>query len=177
MCSRCLSGLTGCLSRLHSKVEGHVPPRFAFPEPAFVEPVTPPPCAVPQTAVAPGPCNGPMVPGPSCNGSCKNGPSAVLFGDECRLTDGHRLPRKGKRGCILLSPQKIVAPVGGEVVLLSGICGTDGYLQMNEKLEWMLTPESVGTFIQVGDDDPGILPRLVGSGKQPEKHDPTYAHG
>ena len=117
------------------------------------------------------------MPSESCNGSCQNGPPAVLFGDECRLRDRNRLPNRGKRGCILLSPQKIVAPVGGEVVLLSGICGTDGYLQMNEKLEWMLTPDSVGTFIEVGDDDPGILHRLVGSGKQPEKHDASYAHG
>ncbi|MGI9471929.1 MAG: hypothetical protein ACR2NZ_10375 [Rubripirellula sp.] len=88
-----------------------------------------------------------------------------------------RLPKKGKRGCILLSPTKVVAPVGGEVVLLSGICGTDGYLQMNEQLEWMLTPESVGTFIQVGDDEPGLIGRLAGSKVRPEKHDPSYARG
>ncbi len=48
---------------------------------------------------------------------------------------------------------------------------------MNEKLEWMLTPDSVGTFIQVGDDDPGLLHRLVGSKARPEKHDPSYAVG
>ncbi len=88
-----------------------------------------------------------------------------------------RLPDRGKRGCIVLSPQKIVAPVGGEVVLLSGICGTDGYLQMNEKLEWMLAPDSVGTFIQVGDDDPGLVHRLAGSRVRPEKRDPSYAIG
>lgn len=88
-----------------------------------------------------------------------------------------RLPKKGKRGCILLSPTKVVAPVGGEVVLLSGICGTDGYLQMNEELEWMLTPESVGTFIQVGDDEPGLIGRLAGSKVRPEKHDPSHARG
>ncbi|MFK8115309.1 MAG: hypothetical protein AB8B91_24125 [Rubripirellula sp.] len=93
------------------------------------------------------------------------------------MRDFCHLPKRGDRGCILLSPQKIVAPVGGEVVLLSGICGTDGYLQMNEKLEWMLAPDSVGTFIQVGDDDPGILHRLAGSRVQPEKRDPSYAIG
>ncbi|NND98301.1 MAG: hypothetical protein HKN47_13330 [Pirellulaceae bacterium] len=87
-----------------------------------------------------------------------------------------KLPKQGKRGCILLSPQKIVAPVGGEVVLLSGICGNDGYLQVGEPLEWMLTPDSVGTFIQVGDDAPGILHRLAKLSKA-EKHDPSYAKG
>ncbi len=174
-CFRCLRGLTGCLKTGHS-VEG-APRRFIFPEPAFPEPAPPPPCATPQPAIQSDASNEPCVPSAPCNGSCANGPPAVLFGDECRLRDKVSLPRKGKRGCILLSPDKIVAPVGGEVVLLSGICGNDGYLQMNEQLEWMLTPESVGTFIQVGDDDPGLLHRLVGSGKRPEKHDPSYAHG
>ena len=62
-------------------------------------------------------------------------------------------------------------------VLLSGICGTDGYLQTNQKLEWMLAPGSVGTFIQVGDDDPGLLHHLAGSRVRPEKRDPSYAIG
>lgn len=77
----------------------------------------------------------------------------------------------------MLSPQRIVAPVGGEVVLLSGICGTDGYLQMNQKLEWMLAPDSVGTFIQVGDDDPGLLQRWARAKVKAEKLDPSYAIG
>ncbi|MCA9140976.1 MAG: hypothetical protein KDB00_29595 [Planctomycetales bacterium] len=92
------------------------------------------------------------------------------------MKDLCHLPKRGKRGCILLSPQKIVAPVGGEVVLLSGICGDGGYLQVGEPLEWMLTPESVGTFIQVGDDDPGVLHKLARI-KSASKQDPSYAHG
>ena len=148
---------------------------FTPPVPAFPEPAAPPPCQTPGSVA--GGCNEPTVPGPGCGGSCKHGPPAVLLGSECCVKDYSRLPKHGKRGCILLSPLKVVAPVGGEVVLMSGICGTDGYLQMNEPLEWMLTPDSVGTFIQVGDDDPGLLHRLVGSKKRPEKHDPSYAHG
>lgn len=87
------------------------------------------------------------------------------------------MPDRGKRGCILLTPQKIVAPVGGEVVLLSGICGTDGYLQVNEPLEWMLSPDSVGNIIAVGDDEVGLVGRLAGSKVRPEKRDPSYAIG
>ena len=116
------------------------------------------------------------MPSVPCNGSCQNGPPAVLLGGEILAKDYTKLPKRGERGCILLSPQKIVAPVGGEVILLSGICGTDGYLQMGQPLEWMLTPDSVGTFIQVGDDDPGFAHRLAGI-KKAEKHDPSYAHG
>jgi uncharacterized repeat protein (TIGR01451 family) len=165
--------------RIHDHFQGlglHGP-KCKFPEPAFVEPVTPAPCPQPVPATPPGAaCSEPCIPSATCNGSCKDGPPAVLFGNECLAKHGH-LPDRGKRGCILLSPSKVIAPVGGEVVLLSGICGTDGYLQMNEKLEWMLTPDSVGTFIQVGDDDPGLLTKLVGSKTRPSKKDPSYAIG
>ncbi len=173
----------GILNHLHhagEKLHGHVHglghhgPKHSFPEPAFVEPPTAPPCPSPAPPASVN--NEPCVPSAPCNGSCQEGPPAVLFGSDCALKK-HHLPDRGNRGCILLSPTKIVAPVGGEVVLLSGICGSDGYLQMNQKLEWMLTPDSVGTFIQVGDDDPGILTRMVGSKTRPTKHDPSYALG
>lgn len=171
-CFNCLSGLN-CFRGLGLSTG----PRFQFPDPVFTEPAAPPACPTPGSSIARGASNEPCVPSAACNGSCVNGPPAVLLGDECNARDFLHLPERGDRGCILLSPQKIVAPVGGEVVLLSGICGTDGYLQMNEKLEWMLTPESVGTFIQVGDDDPGFLHRLAGSKLDPEKKDPSYAIG
>ena len=152
-------------------------PRFQFPTPAFPEPVAPPPCPTPPAAGALGARNEPCVPSAPCNGACANGPPAVLFGNECNQGSHAKLPSQGTRGCILLSPQQIVAPVGGEVILLSGICGTDGYLQMNQKLEWMLAPDSVGNFIQVGDDDPGLIHKLAGSKVRPEKKDPSYAIG
>ncbi|MEO1526361.1 MAG: hypothetical protein AAFX06_13055 [Planctomycetota bacterium] len=153
---------------------------FQIPNPAFPEPANPPKCLTPRGI---GPRTGlsgqaaePCVPSATCGPECKDGPPAVLLGNETKMRKLCRLPKKGKRGCILLSPQKIVAPVGGEVVLLSGICGTDGYLQVAEPLEWMLTPESVGTFIQVGDDDPGLLHRLARV-QRADKEDPSYAKG
>jgi hypothetical protein len=155
-----------------------------FPKPiaAFTEPATPPKCVPPATAApATQPlsirgADEPCVPSAPCTTDCKDGPPAVLIGDECNTGERCGLPKRGKRGGILLSPQKIVAPVGGEVVLLSGICGTEGYLEVGEPLEWMLTPESVGTFIQVGDDDPGLLHKLARV-KTSSKKDPSYAHG
>lgn len=161
--------LSGCLNK----------PAFSFPTPAFPEPVAPPPCPTPASAGG-GICgnsNEPCVPSAPCSGSCATGPRAVLLGSEIDAKCGCSLPDRGKRGCILLSPQKIVAPVGGEVVLLSGVCGNDGYLQMNEKLEWMLAPDSVGNIIEVGDDYPGVVGRYVGSKIRPEKKDPSYAIG
>jgi uncharacterized repeat protein (TIGR01451 family) len=41
------------------------------------------------------------------------------------------------------------------VILLSGICGKDGMLVTGEPIEWMLSPESVGQIVQVGDDSKG----------------------
>ena len=156
---------------------------FSLPTPAFQEPVAPPACLTPLATAPAAPLasigdasNEPCVPSSPCTSDCKDGPPAVLFGNETNYQDRCRLPKRGKRGCILLSPQKIVAPVGGEVVLLSGICGDRGYLQVGEPLEWMLTPESVGTFIQVGDDDPGMIHRLARI-KKASKQDPAYALG
>tara|TARA_R110002049_G_scaffold27321_2_gene94361 strand:- start:635555 stop:638395 length:2841 start_codon:yes stop_codon:yes gene_type:complete len=173
-CFGCFSGIGRCLQNIKSGSPG-----FRMPQPAFPEPATPPACPTPApigSGASSGAINEPCVPSQSCNGACQNGPPAVLYDDECLSTNHHKLPKRGERGCILLSPQKIVAPVGGEVVLLSGICGTDGYLQVGQPLEWMLTPDSVGTFIQVGDDDPGVMHRLAKI-KKAKKHDPSYALG
>ena len=52
---------------------------------------------------------------------------------------------------MLLVPARLIAPVGSEVVLLSGLCGVDGYFITQETIEWMLTPDSVGHIVEVGD--------------------------
>ncbi len=174
LCLNCVRKLGSCL---HSKPKFPFPSQF--PSPAFPEPIDPPACATPESSTSGLSSDGEAcVPSAPCVGSCQDGPPAVLYGSEIDdPSHCNKLPDRGERGCILLSPQKIVAPVGGEVLLLSGICGTDGYLQMDQTLEWMLTPDSVGTFIQVGDDAPGVLQTLVGKKQRPEKHDPSYAHG
>ncbi|WP_146395178.1 DUF11 domain-containing protein [Planctomycetes bacterium CA13] len=179
-CPSCLSNSVGTnkQGRSYFCIRCLTKPHCGAPKPAFPEPETPPKCSAPPSTIIGGAAasNEPCVPGPACGGSCQSGPPAVLFGTEIDEDDLASLPESGQRGCILLSPQKIVAPVGGEVILLSGICGTDGYLKIGETLEWMLTPDSVGTFIQVGDDDPGFLHKLTGI-KKAEKHDPSYARG
>ena len=177
-----LPGSAGEAGGLLGRLRNLSIPRVRFPQPAFTQPAEPPICPVPATpitapaTIAAGASDEPYVPSANCNGQCKDGPPAVLLGKEAEVRDLLRLPTRGKRGCILLSPQRIVAPVGGEVILLSGICGTDGYLQMGEPLEWMLTPDSVGTLIQVGDDDPGFAHRLARI-KKSEKKDGSFAHG
>ena len=61
---------------------------------------------------------------------------------------------RGVPGAVCLSPQKLVAPVGREVVLVSGMCGDDGYLITEQPMEWMLSKESVGHFVDVGEPAP-----------------------
>ena len=154
---------------------------FTRPVPAFAPAPELPQCVTPTvgSGAAAGavglPNEEPFVPAPSC-AQCAAGPKAVLIGSEIGATKKCNLPPKGKRGCILLSPQKIVAPVGGEVMLLSGICGDDGYLQTGQPLDWMLTNDSVGNIIDIGDDDPGLVHRLVGV-RRSEKQDGAFARG
>ncbi|KLU05291.1 Conserved repeat domain protein [Rhodopirellula islandica] len=167
-------GCLGCLRNLGTCLKS---PCLGIPNSAFPEPEDPPKCVDPNAQIGSGVANtGPCVPGPGCSGDCLTGPPAVLYGTEITAQKACQLPPRGDRGCILLTPQKIVAPVGGEVMLLSGICGTDGYLLTGEPLEWMMTRDSVGNIIEVGDDDPGLVHRLT---KVPvaKKESPGFARG
>ncbi|MGV3485231.1 MAG: DUF7507 domain-containing protein [Planctomycetaceae bacterium] len=178
-CMACTRGIGSCIANHKAKVADTLD-RFhrGVSNPAFTEPVTPPVCPPPGAAGVLPPCGTAIGAGNPCGEECRLGPPAVLLGDEChtKMKDCLKLPSKGTRGCILLSPQRIVAPVGGEVILMSGVCGTDGYLAMGEPLEWMLTPESVGTFIEVGDDAPGALHRLAKI-ERTDKVSPSFARG
>lgn len=51
---------------------------------------------------------------------------------------------------IQLSPPRVIAPVGSEVILRAGVCGPDGHLRSLETVEWMIAPGSVGQFLGVG---------------------------
>ncbi|MCR9296923.1 MAG: hypothetical protein NXI32_29790, partial [bacterium] len=140
------------LPHLHSK-NGQ---QGIIPNPAFAAPPPPPRCLEEGNQ---GVCN--------------------LFGHEHALFDklqGHFEPR-GNAGEIQLTPMRVVAPVGGEVVLLAGICGEDGYLMKREPLEWMLSPDSVGTFIAVGDDGTSGVSSFLFHDNKIEKLDVDFARG
>jgi Domain of unknown function DUF11 len=79
--------------------------------------------------------------------ACLQGPAAPKAATSKPSADD-----RGRCGQILLTPTRLVAPVGGEVVLLSGICGEDGYFVSGEPIEWMLDPKGVGEIVEVGDD-------------------------
>lgn len=182
-CLTCARRLTDHLhehkANLHAKLQNF---HRGATTPAFPEPADPPPCLETTGPTQLPPCGRTLSDPDACGDDCQYGPPAVLYGDEVLGKRRHHhhhhhcLPERGTRGRILLSPQKIVAPVGGEVILLSGICGNDGYLQVGQPLEWMLTPDSVGTFIEVGNDDPGVLHRLAKIDKV-DKRSGSYALG
>jgi len=178
-CTACARGVGSCLKNTSARVSTALSQfHRGVANPVFTEPTTPPPCIDPNAAGVLPSFGTAIGSGTPCGDECRIGPPAVLLGDEChaKMRDCLKLPTKGTRGCILLSPQRIVAPVGGEVILMSGVCGTDGYLALGESLEWMLTPESVGTFIEVGDDAPGALHRLAKIEKT-DKLSPSFARG
>ncbi|MEM7455821.1 MAG: hypothetical protein AAF456_15820 [Planctomycetota bacterium] len=116
----------------------------------------------------------------SCDPNCQSGRQGFHL---CNHRDGHVVPHpgpartNGESGQIILTPSRIVAPVGSEVVVLAGICGGDGYYVVQQPVEWILSNDSVGQFIEVGASNgphPGIS-RLM----RPEvrKFDGSYALG
>jgi len=76
---------------------------------------------------------------------------------------------------VTLAPRLIVAPVGSEVVLLAGVCGRDGYLRTNRRLEWSLAPGGVGHFVAVGRK--GLVDWMLGDFNRVGKVDNTFAVG
>ncbi|TVQ01165.1 MAG: hypothetical protein EA381_06160 [Planctomycetaceae bacterium] len=179
VCLTCLGTIRRHLADHHAKTHNKLDSfTNGLVNPAFPQPADPPVC-IEASGPTHLPHGGKVLGDSSFDNDCLYGPPAVLYGDEVLggpRRSHHRLPATGNRGSILLSPQRIVAPVGGEVILLSGICGQDGHLQVGQPLEWMLTNDSVGTFIEVGNDAPGMLHRLAKI-QEPDKRSGTYAIG
>jgi len=115
------------------------------PQPTFLAPAQPRPNNYLQ------PKQGPAFRHPQTPPPCGTG-----FADGRRQSKKHYIPdpreRKtsGQKGQILMTPSRIIAPVGSEVVVIAGICGGDGFLSLNQPLEWMLSNDSVGQIIEVG---------------------------
>lgn len=76
---------------------------------------------------------------------------------------------------LTITPTRIVAPVGSEVVLLAGVFGLQGRPLPNERVEWMLAPDSVGQFVAIGDRAPWYAFRRLHD--MPGKVSNNYAIG
>ena len=74
---------------------------------------------------------------------------------------------------LVVTPGRIVAPVGSQVILKAGVIAPDHYLSMNEEVQWTMTSGSVGQFVEV---DPGSLKDLCfGDFTFPRKISPLQA--
>jgi uncharacterized repeat protein (TIGR01451 family) len=76
---------------------------------------------------------------------------------------------------VSITPERILAPVGSEVVLKASVCTTEGYTLADQKVEWMLGRNGVGQFVEVsgkGFFHPPLLPW-----NKPKKIDNYLAQG
>jgi uncharacterized repeat protein (TIGR01451 family) len=124
-----------------------------FPRPAFVEPPIVPNC--PSEGIV----RGPIGTGVSTFPVVPTAPSVPLPKGQDRL---------------IVSPTKMVAPIGTEVVLLGGICGPSGYYVTKQPVEWTLSQESVGNIVDVNKARHSHLSKLL-LGKVPKKLSSNYA--
>lgn len=111
-------------------------PGDCVPKPAFPNVGKPPPC-LPHNAAA-APCGGKH--GSIC-------PAAQLRDSSY----------------VVMMPGRVVAPVGSEVIVVSGICGETGNYVTRQPLEWMLAPDSVGHIMQVSNDKWSFVTDLFSS--------------
>ncbi|MCA9262510.1 MAG: DUF11 domain-containing protein [Planctomycetales bacterium] len=132
-------------------VSPYVAPQ-AIPQPAppsIVSPTTLPPFATP-TAPAPGPL------------LTHSGRSRSPYRDEYAAK-------------VIVTPDRIVAPVGSEVVVRAGMCGSDGYLITRQPIEWSLTQDSVGSIVEVDETEQSFWRHMFH--KPPKKQNGGYAIG
>jgi len=83
--------------------------------------------------------------------------------------------RPGRAGRLSVTPSKVMAAVGSEVVLLAGVCGTDQHLVTRQPMQWMLSQDSPGHFVQVGDEGRPWWRKALGCA--PKKISNNYALG
>ena len=62
---------------------------------------------------------------------------------------------------LTMTPERVLAPVGSEVVLRAGICDDESYLITDQRIEWLLASGNAGEIVALGGkgwcDDP-LLP-------------------
>ena len=110
----------------------------------------------------------PAVP-PPCDGRVKRTSHKKL------TPDPNRKLTPGQAGQMLMTPSRIIAPVGSEVVVIAGICGSDGFFAVNQPLEWILSNDSVGQFVEIGGMHHSTFNKLIPPSSR--KFDGQYAWG
>jgi len=78
---------------------------------------------------------------------------------------------------VVVTPRRIVAPVGSEVIMLAEVRGTGGRPLTGRQVQWMLTPESAGQLMTLGQDKSCFLLAGFDHHRGGEKISNTYAIG
>ena len=56
---------------------------------------------------------------------------------------------------LMLGPKNVIARPGSEVILTAGVRDRSGYLRTNQRIDWSISPESVGHFSKIQEREPG----------------------
>ncbi|MEX2168176.1 MAG: hypothetical protein WD851_02610 [Pirellulales bacterium] len=116
----------------------------------------PPPAAFPAVAAVPGATTTPLSP-PNVMGTTV---AASAPGPQDTLT---------------LNPNRVLAPVGSEVILRAGVCSSSGYYIVNQRVEWMIDRAGPGQIVTIGER--GHLDMFRCPQNTPRKVDNWYAIG
>ena len=79
------------------------------------------------------------------------------------------------KSTVTLTPRRHIASVGTEVILIGGVCGSDGYYRTHEAMEWTLTQGSVGQFIDPGKPAVGWKRRRGHLASLARSREPNYS--
>lgn len=177
----CLASHAGCALDRLPRIDPTGERILIFPgdEPTATAAIVTTPTAVdPFTGAAPiVPPSGNLVASPvlgdssslCCLGRLFSGPS--IIGPPVAAVAG--APQAQDR--VVMTPERVLAPIGSEVVLRAGVCDASGYLQTNRRIDWGLGQQGVGQFVQLGDE--GETDVLRWPWQRPNKIDNHYAIG
>ncbi|MEZ6070495.1 MAG: DUF11 domain-containing protein [Pirellulales bacterium] len=137
-------------------------------------------------ACQPGQCLGGLcTPGNCVCGNCGSGgkcmidPSGRSIFTRANTEPEYRLdPGKVRRShdvYLTLHPNVITAPVGSEVILVSGICGRDQKMSLGKQIEWSIETGSVGHIVDLQHHRTSAV--FLTNYVRPKKISSTYAIG
>ena len=76
---------------------------------------------------------------------------------------------------LILTPQRVLAPVGSEVILKAALCTSEQFMLTKTKIDWLLAGNSAGEFVSIGGKGWCKDPWLPWN--KPKKIDNQYATG
>ncbi len=134
--------------------------------PVYSDPPEPPTAPAPAPAISIPPA--PVIPG----AAAPTLPPAAVAQAARIVGPGGVMPVAATvpygRDYLRVTPDRLVAPVGSEILLKAGICGADGYLAANQRVDWSITRTGAGQFTEMGIRDPS---QILGWWEAPQKID------